>query len=56
MNSKILYIYDFNKLFEILNEIKTNLNFEISNIDKKAYEKIDFNNLQNYLIIKKQKN
>jgi len=54
MNSKILYIYDFNKLFEILNEIKTNLNFEISNIDKKAYEKIDFNNLQNYLIIKKQ--
>ncbi len=51
MNLKILYIYNSIKLFEILNEIKTNLNFEVYHIDKNKYKKEDFINLKNFLII-----
>ena len=52
MNSKILFIYNFKKLFEILNEIQENLNFKVCFIDEKDYKKLNFNNLQNYLIIR----
>ena len=34
MNNQILLIYEFNKLFEILKEIQTNLSFKIKNISK----------------------
>ena len=51
MNSKNLFIYDSIKLFEILNEIKENFNFEINHINKREYKEIDFNNYKNYLII-----
>ena len=51
MNSKVLFIYNFKKLFEILNEIKKNLNFEIRFIDEKDYKNLNLNNFQNYLII-----
>ncbi len=51
MISKNLFIYDSIKLFEILNEIKSNLNFEVNYIDKKEYNKIDFQSYKNYLII-----
>ena len=51
MNSKILFIYKFNKLFEILNEIKENLNFEIRFISDKDYNSSIFANLDNYLIL-----
>ena len=51
MISKNLFIYDSIKLFEILNEIKSKLNFEVNYIDKKEYNKIDFQNYKNYLII-----
>jgi hypothetical protein len=42
MHSKTLYIYDSIKLFEVLNEIKNHLNFEIKYIDKKDVNKINF--------------
>ena len=51
MISKNLFIYDSIKLFEIINEIKSKLNFEVNYIDKKEYNKIDFQNYKNYLII-----
>ena len=51
MISKNLFIYDSIKLFEILNEIKSKFNFEVNYIDKKEYNKIDFQNYKNYLII-----
>ena len=51
MSSKYLFIYNSNKLFEILNEIKGKLNFEIGYIDKKDLKKKDFDEYSNYLII-----
>jgi len=51
MNSKNLFIYDSIKLFEILNEIKEHLNFEINYINKKDYEKMDFYDYKNYVLI-----
>ena len=54
MGSKVLIIYNFNKLFEILNEIKENFNFEILNTDEKKFKLMDFNNLENFLIIKSE--
>tara|TARA_B100001057_G_scaffold485088_1_gene564264 strand:- start:15 stop:575 length:561 start_codon:yes stop_codon:yes gene_type:complete len=51
MNSKNLFIYDSIKLFEILNEIKENFNFEIHHINKKEYQEMDFHKHKNYLII-----
>jgi hypothetical protein len=51
MNSKNLFIYDSIKLFEILNEIKENFNFEIIHVNKKDYQKIDLHKYKNYLII-----
>ena len=51
MSSKYLFIYNYNKLFEILNEIKGKLNFEIGYIDKKDLKKKDFDEYSNYLII-----
>ncbi len=50
---KILFIYNFNELFEILNEIKENLGFEVRLIDENDYKKLNLDDLQNYLIIKK---
>ena len=51
MNSKNLFIYDSIKLFEILNEIKGNFNFEINHINKKEYQEMSFDEHKNYLII-----
>ena len=51
MSSKNLFIYNSNKLFEILNEIKEKFNFEISYIEKKDLKKKDFDEYSNYLII-----
>ena len=58
MNSKILIIYDYQILFEILNEIKKYLNFEIIKSNKNEFNSIKFDQISNYLIIssKKQRN
>ena len=55
---KILIIYDYQILFEILNEIKEYLNFEIIKSNKNEFNSIKFDQISNYLIIssKKQKN
>ena len=51
MNTKNLFIYDSFKLFQILNEIKENLNFEISYIKKNDYQKTEFEEYNNNLVI-----
>ncbi len=51
MNSKNLFIYNSIELFEILNEIKEHLNFEIDYINQNKLKKIDFTKYSNYLII-----
>ena len=55
MNPKILIIYDYQILFEILNEISEGLNFKIIQSNKKEYNdiKLDFKN--DYLIISRKK-
>ena len=50
MNLKTLIIYEFDILFEILDEIKEKLNFSIAKTDKK-FSKINLNDLKNYQII-----
>ena len=47
MNKQNLIIYDFNELFSILREIKSNLNFNLLNVSKKEFselklERIDY--------------
>jgi hypothetical protein len=51
MNNKTLFIYNSPHLFEILNEIKETLNFEIQYIGEKEYNRINFKELKNYSII-----
>ncbi len=51
MNSKNLFIYDSFKLFQILDEIKENLNFEVKFIDKNDFENINFKEFNNYLVV-----
>ena len=51
MNSKTLFIFDSIKLFEILNEIKSYLNFEIEYLEKKKINKTDFSSFKDYLVI-----
>ena len=55
MNSKILIIYEYKNLFEILNEIAESLNFKILHCDKKEYDQIKFDPNNNYLIISQKK-
>ena len=55
MHSKILIIYEYKNLFEILNEIAESLNFKILYCDKKEYDQIQFDPNNNYLTISKKK-
>ena len=55
MSSKILIIYEYQNLFEILNEISENLNFKILNCKEKEYEKIKFSSKFDYLILSQKK-
>jgi len=56
MNNQVLIIYDFPILFDILNEIKKNLNFKLLNISKTEYSKLQLDAFENFLIITKKKN
>lgn len=51
MIKKTLFVYNSLIFFEILNEIKENFTFDIKYIDKNDFDKIDFNQYENYLII-----
>ena len=55
MNKQNLIIYDFNELFSILLEIKSNLNFNLLNVSKKEFSELKLDNLSSYLIITKKK-
>jgi len=53
MNNQNLIIYEFQPLFNILNEMKDQLSFNILNVSKKEYSQLKLDNLENYLIISK---
>ena len=55
MNSKILIIYEYKILFEILNEISESLNFKIIQCNKKEYNEMKFDPEIDHMIIS-QKN
>ena len=55
MNNQNLIIYDFQILYEILNEIEENLNFKLFNIAKEKLYEIQFENLNNFLVISNRK-
>ena len=56
MNSQKLIIYDYIELFNILNELKNELNIEISEIPKDDLSNLLLRNNENNLIITKKKN
>jgi len=57
MNSQSIIIYDFEELFNILNEIKEILKFKLFNIDSKNKKLIlNENEFGNFLILVKEKN
>jgi hypothetical protein len=53
MNSQKLIIYDFNELFNILNEFKKDLNFDILNVSKNNLLQILSDVENNYLVVSK---
>ena len=55
MNSRILIIYEYQILYQILNEISESLNFEIIQSNKKDLKEFNFDPKNNYLIISKKK-
>ena len=56
MNNQILFIYELPFLFNIFEEIKENLNFQIINLTKKEITKTNFSQYENYLILSQKKN
>ena len=58
MNSKKIIIFDYNNLFNILDEIKEIFNFDIINCNQKNLNTIINNSEKDFLIIsrKKEKN
>ena len=55
MNYQKLIIYDHVDLFDILNELKNELNFEILAFSKKDLSKLLLKNSENSLVITKKK-
>ena len=54
MNSRILIIYEYQILYQILNEVGESLNFEIIQFNKKNLKEFKDNPESNYVIISKQ--
>ena len=55
MNSRILIIYEYQILYQILNEISESLNFEITQTNSKDLKELKHDLKNNYLIISKKK-
>ena len=55
MNSRILIIYEYQILYQILNEISEGLNFEITRSNSKDLKKLKYDPKNNYLIVSKKK-
>ena len=51
MNSKILIIYEYQILYEILKEIKKDLNFDILDVNQNSFEKLELEKFGDYLIL-----
>ena len=56
MNSKTLFVYNSSTLFEILEEIKEILSFEVLQIKDNELEKSNLSKFKNFLIISDSKN
>ena len=55
MNNQKLIIYDFDELFNILNEIKFYFRYDLLKINAQNLQSINFENFDNYLVITKKK-
>ena len=55
MNSRILIIYEYKILYQILKEISESLNFEITQSNSKDLKELKYDPKNNYLIISKKK-
>ena len=55
MNKQNLIIYDFDELFSILNEIKKDLNFNLTKVSKLEFSDLDLQ-LNSYLVVSKKEN
>ena len=55
MSSRILIIYEYQILYQILNEISESLNFEITQSNRKNLNELKYDPKNNYLIISKKK-
>ena len=55
MNSRILIIYEYQILYQVLNEISESLNFEIIQSNEKDLKEFNFDQKNNYLIISEKK-
>ena len=55
MNSRILIIYEYQILYQVLNEISESLNCEIIQSSNKNFKELKFDTKNNYLIISKKK-
>ena len=54
MSPKILIIFEYQILFEILDEIHKSLNFKIIKCNKNEYKNIQFDPKNDYLVISKE--
>ena len=55
MNSRILIIYEYQILYQILNEISESLNFEITQSNSNDLKELKYDPKNNYLIVSKKK-
>ena len=55
MNSRILIIYEYQILYQILIEIRESLNFEITQSNSKDLKELKYDPKNNYLIVSKKK-
>ena len=55
MSSKVLIIYEYQILYELLNEIKENFSFELINSDHKHFDSLQFESSTNYLVLSSKK-
>ena len=55
MSSQILIIYEYQVLYQVLNEVSESLNFEVIQSDNKELKELKHDPKSNYLIISKRK-
>ena len=53
MSSKVLIIYEYQILYELLDEIKENFSFKLIKSDDKHFDSLQFESNINYLVLVK---